>query len=365
MKKQKILILANHFATIYKFRRELVEELVKNGNEVVISLPSSSDIDKIEALGVRVIDTYVDRKSINPIKDIKLFMDYKKIIRKEKPDLVIAYTIKCNIYGGMASRIYNVPFFANVTGLGSAYYKGGLIKNIVNILYKVGLKKAKGVFFENTSNAQVMVDDKAIKKEQAIVLNGAGVNLERFKYSEMPKDTITRFIFVGRVMEEKGVNELFEAIRKIRKEYDNVEFTFIGWFEEDYSDIMKELEEERIIKYHGYQDDVIPFIKNSHCVILPSYHEGMANVLLEGAALGRGIIATDIPGCRESILDGVSGWKCKVKDSEDLYDKIKKFVDLTFEEKVNMGKAGRKHMEDVFDKNKVVRETVGVIGGDI
>ena len=359
---KKILILANHFATIYKFRRELVSKLVEEGYEVVISLPFSQDIDKIKALGVRVIDTNVDRKSVNPIKDIILLKDYTKIIKKEKPDLVLAYTIKCNIYGGISCRVNNIPFMANVTGLGSAYYRGGLIKNIVNILYKIGLKKAKSVFFENTSNAQVMIDEKAIKKEQAIVLNGAGVNLERFEYSEMPKDTVTRFIFVGRVMEEKGVNELFEAIRKIRKEYDNVEFTFIGWFEEDYSDIMTQLEEEKIIRYYGYQNDVIPFMKNSHCVILPSYQEGMANVLLEGAALGRAIIATDIPGCRESIVDGVSGLKCKVKDSEDLYDKIKKFVDMDFEEKVEMGKAGRKHMEDVFDKRKVIRETMEVMG---
>ena len=359
---KKILILANHFATIYKFRRELVSKLVEEGYEVVISLPFSQDIDKIKALGVRVIDTNVDRKSVNPIKDIILLKDYTKIIKDEKPDLVLAYTIKCNIYGGISCRVNNIPFMANVTGLGSAYYRGGLIKNIVNILYKIGLKKAKSVFFENTSNAQVMIDEKAIKKEQAVVLNGAGVNLERFEYSEMPKDTVTRFIFVGRVMEEKGVNELFEAIRKISKEYDNVEFTFIGWFEEDYSDIMTQLEEENIIRYYGYQNDVIPFMKNSHCVILPSYHEGMANVLLEGAALGRAIIATDIPGCRESIVDGVSGLKCKVKDSEDLYDKIKRFVDMDFEEKVEMGKAGRKHMEDVFDKKKVIRETMEVMG---
>lgn len=359
---KKILILANHFATIYKFRRELVSKLVEEGYEVVISLPFSQDIDKIKALGVRVIDTNVDRKSVNPIKDIILLKDYTKIIKEEKPDLVLAYTIKCNIYGGISCRINNIPFMANITGLGSAYYRGGLIKNIVSNLYRIGLKKAKAVFFENTSNAQVMIDEKAIKKEQAIVLNGAGVNLERFEYSEMPKDTVTRFIFVGRVMEEKGVNELFEAIRKIRKEYDNVEFTFIGWFEEDYSDIMTQLEEEKIIRYYGYQNDVIPFMKNSHCVILPSYHEGMANVLLEGAALGRAIIATDIPGCRESIVDGVSGLKCKVKDSEDLYDKIKKFVDMDFEEKVEMGKAGRNHMEDVFDKRKVVRETMEVMG---
>ena len=215
---KKVLILSNHFATIYKFRRELVEKLVEKGYEVVVSLPKGDDNKEIEALGVRIIETDVDRKSLNPIKDIKLFLDYLKIIKKEKPDIAIGYTIKPNIYGGMASRIRKTPFIANVTGIGSAYYKGGMLKKIVSTLYKVGLKKAKSVFFENVQNAQVMIDDKTITKEQAVVMNGAGVNLERFSFSPMPKDDITKFLFVGRVMEEKGVNELFDAIKKIADE---------------------------------------------------------------------------------------------------------------------------------------------------
>ena len=231
---KKVLILSNHFATIYKFRRELVEKLVEKGYEVVVSMPEG-DNKEIEALGVRIIETYVDRKSLNPIKDIKLFLDYLKIIKKEKPDIAIGYTIKPNIYGGMASRIRKTPFIANVTGLGSAYYKGGMLKKIVSTLYKVGLKKAKSVFFENVQNAKVMIDDKTITKEQAVVMNGAGVNLERFSFSPMPKDHITKFLFVGRVMEEKGVNELFDAIKKIKSEGIKAEFGFLGWFEEDYS----------------------------------------------------------------------------------------------------------------------------------
>ena len=149
---KKLLIVANHFATIYKFRKELVSKLVEEGYDVIISLPFSPDVEKIKALGVRVVDTNVDRKSLNPIKDLKLLNDYKNLIKAEKPDLVLAYTIKCNIYGGMACRLYGVPFMANVTGLGSAYYRGGMLKNIVSSLYKIGLKNAKGVFFENRAN---------------------------------------------------------------------------------------------------------------------------------------------------------------------------------------------------------------------
>ena len=258
----------------------------------------------------------------------------------------------------MASRIRKTPFIANVTGLGSAYYKGGMLKKIVSTIYKVGLKKAKSVFFENVQNAQVMIDDKTITKEQAIVMNGAGVNLERFSFSPMPKDDITKFLFVGRVMEEKGVNELFDAIKKIKSEGIKAEFGFLGWFEEDYSQIIKDLEAKDYIKYYGYQKDVVKFMREAHCIVLPSYHEGMANVLLEGASIGRALIASDIHGCKESIINGVSGFTCKVKDSGDLYDKIKKFALMSYDDKAKMGQCGRRHMEDVFDKRKVVEMTV-------
>lgn len=359
---KKLLILANHFATIYKFRKELVSKLVEEGYEVVISLPFSQDIEKIKGLGVKVIDTNVDRKSVNPIKDLILLKNYTKIIKEEKPDLVLAYTIKCNIYGGISCRLYDVPFMANVTGLGSAYYRGGLIKNIVSNLYKIGLKNAKGVFFENIANAQVLIDDNTIGEDQAIVLKGAGVNLNQFQYCEMPSDDVVKFLFVGRIMTEKGVNELFEAIRRIKKEYSNVEFSFIGWFEEDYKILIEDLENEGLIKYYGYQEDVRPFIRDSHCVVLPSYHEGMANVLLEGAAMGRVLITSDINGCKEAVVEGVNGWTCKVKDSEELYEKIRMFVDMDFDKKVDMGREGRRHMEEVFDKKKVVEETVEEMG---
>ncbi len=358
---KKVLILSNHFATIYKFRRELVESLIDKGYEVVVSLPDSDDNKEIEALGVRIVETYVDRKSLNPIKDIKLFLDYLKLIKQEKPDITIGYTIKPNIYGGMACRIRKTQFIANVTGLGSAYYKGGMLKTIVSMLYKFGLKKAKSVFFENVANAQVMIDDKTITKEQAVVMNGAGVNLERFSFSEMPLDDVTKFLFVGRVMEEKGVNELFDTIKKIKDEGVKAEFGFLGWFEEDYSEIIKDLEAKDYIKYYGYQKDVVKFMRESHCIVLPSYHEGMANVLLEGAAIGRALITSDIHGCKESVIDGKTGFTCKVKDSQDLYEKIEAFCEMSYEDKAEMGVCGRAHMEDVFDKRKVVELTIGEI----
>lgn len=360
---KKILILANYFGTVYKFRRELVEELIDRGYEVVVSVPYREEVEKIRELGAKIIETEVDRKSVNPVKDLKLYFNYRKILKQEKPDIVISYTIKPNVYGGLACRAYKVLFFANVTGLGSAYYNGGWVRKVVSILYKLGLKKAKTVFFENIGNAETLINDGTIKKEQAVVMNGAGVNLEQFEFCEMPDDKVTKFVFIGRIMQEKGIDELFYAIKKIKQEYkDKVEFGFVGWFEDNYEDTVRQLEKDNYIKFYGYQDDVIPFIKESHCLILPSYHEGMANVLLEAASMGRALITSDIHGCKEAVVEGENGFTCRVKDGDDLYDKVKRFVELGFDEKKSMGARSRAHMEDVFDKKKVVRETIKVLG---
>ncbi len=362
---KKILILANYFGTVYKFRKELVEELISRGYEVVVSVPYREEVEKIRALGAKIIETEVDRKSVNPIKDLKLYFNYRKIIKEEKPDIVISYTIKPNVYGGLACRAYKVPFFANVTGLGSAYYNGGWVRKVVSMLYKLGLKKAKAVFFENEGNAATLINDETIRKEQAVVMHGAGVNLEQFEFCEMPEDKVTKFVFIGRIMQEKGIDELFYAISKIKDEYkDKVEFGFVGWFEDNYKETVKQLEKNDYIKFYGYQDDVIPFIKDSHCLILPSYHEGMANVLLEAASMGRALITSDIHGCKEAVVDGKNGFTCRVKDGDELYDKVKKFVELEFCDKKNMGKRSREHMEDVFDKNKVVKYTIEILNID-
>ena len=359
MKNKKILMLANDYGTIYRYRKELILKLIEEDYDVSVSLPYIDKVEKIKDLGAEIIPTDVDRKSINPIKDIKLYFNYKKIIKEEKPDMVISYTIKPNVYGGMACTRLNIPYISNITGLGSTYYKGGWVKQIVSILYKIGLKNAKSVFFENEGNAKILVDDKTIKKDQVVVMNGAGVNLDIFKYCEMPPDNVTKFLFSGRIMKEKGVEELFYAIRKIKQEYkDKVEFHFIGWFEDDYEGLVNDLNSQGIIKFHGLQDDVIPFIKDCHCVVLPSYHEGMSNVLLEGAAMGRVIITSDIHGCKESVINKKTGWLCELQNKEDLYRKIKQFINTSYEEKKYMGILSINYMENIFDKNNVVDLTI-------
>ena len=353
----KILILANNDVGLYQFRKELIYELLKN-NKVYISLPYGNLVDPLRKAGCKFINTPVDRRGINPITDLKLLKKYFSILSKVKPDLVITYTIKPNIYGGFACMLKRIPYAENITGLGTAFESGGLLTRIVTIMYKVALRKAKVVFFENSGNQQEFLKRKIIKKNQAKLLNGAGVNLEHHSYQEYPNNDMVRFLFVGRVMKEKGIDELFAAMKQLIKDGKSCFLDVVGPFEEDYKGKLEQYETEGWLKYHGYQEDVRPFIKECDCFVLPSYHEGMANTNLECAASGRPIITSNIPGCKEAVIDGVSGLLCDSKSSKSLYTIMKRMVGLSKSERKAMGLAGRKHMEDVFDKKKVVKITV-------
>lgn len=354
----KILILANFDVGLYQFRKELIQELLKK-NMVLISLPYGELVEPLKEMGCTFIDTPFERRGINPVKDFGLLLRYYKILKKQKPDLVITYTIKPNIYGGLACRLCKVPYAVNITGLGTAFQKKGMLRQLVTILYKVGLKKAKTVFFENQENQQIFIDEKIVRKGQACLLNGAGVNLEHYQLAEYPPDDgTTRFLFIGRVMKEKGIEELFGAMKRLWADGIVCSLDVVGAYEEDYADQMKAYEKEGWLHYHGYQKDIRPFIANSHCFVLPSWHEGMANTNLECAAMGRPVITSNIHGCMEAVIDGVSGYLCQKQNKDDLYRVMKKFTRLSYNERKAMGLAGRKHMEEVFNKKKVVQDTI-------
>ena len=360
----KILILANHYLTLRIFRRELIQELSKN-NEVVISLPEDEKeyMDELKSFGARLVyEKNMDRRAINPVKDLKLISSYKKLLKAEKPDRVITYTIKCNIYGAYACKRLNIPCYCNVTGLGSAFYNGGMIKLITSAMYKFSMNKAKVIFLENKGNEKTLLDMKIFRPEQTCVLNGAGVNLEKFPFTEYPvEDNKISFLFFARIMKEKGVDELFYAIERLSTEYNNLEFNFIGIYEDEYEKKVKELEDKGLIHYYGFQKNVIPYIQKSHCVILPSYHEGMANTLLESASIGRPIITSNIHGCKEAVINNESGFLVEPCDKEALYAGIKEFIKLPYEAKKDMGNCARKYMERCFDKYEVVRRTMETI----
>lgn len=356
---KRILVLANNDVGLYRFRKDLIEELLKNGFEVYISLPDGGFVPNMIKLGCHFVDTPIDRRGMNPLQDLSLFHRYRTILRKIKPDLVITYTIKPNIYGCLACRISHIPYAVNITGLGSAIENGGWLKKFVLALYKPALKSAKVVFFENTGNRDILVATGVVPKGRDVVLNGAGVNLEDYPYQPYPQEGPVWFLFVGRVMHEKGVDELFAAAKRIKQQYrDGAEFHIVGSFEEAYKPLMDELERDGVVKYHGYQSDMKPFYAMASCVVLPSYHEGMSNVLLEAAASGRPIITSDIPGCREAVKNGVSGYLCKPKDACELYSAMEKMAVLSCEARADMGKTGRELICEKFDKKIVVNATI-------
>lgn len=353
----KILILANNDVGLYQFRRELIQELLKN-NEVFISLPDGDLVEPLVEMGCKFIDTPVDRRGINPIKDLKLMLRYFFMFCGNSPDLVITYTIKPNVYGGFISRILKIPYAVNITGLGTAFQNDGMLRKLVTAFYCIGLKKAKVVFFENEENLDTFVSSHIAKRNIACRLNGAGVNLDRYTIKDYPDGNITKFLFIGRVMKEKGVEELFAAMQMLINAGESVQLDVVGDYEEDYKEKIEQYKQEGWLYYHGYQKDVRPYIESAHCFVLPSWHEGMANTNLECASSGRPIITSNIHGCLEAVEDRVSGYLCEKKNTQDLYKKMKLFVHLSFEERKCMGLAGRKRMELFFDKKKVVEKTI-------
>ena len=354
----QILILANHSGGLYDFRKDLLAELKKYAS-VAVAVPHNDRWDELLRLADRVIELPIDRRGMNPLHDSKLFHQYRAILKEVKPDLVLTYTIKPNIYGGLACRMAHIPYAVNITGLGSAIENGGWLKKFVLVLYKPALKCARVVFFENAGNRDTLAATGVVPQGRDVVLNGAGVNLEDYPYQPYPQEGAVRFLFVGRVMHEKGVDELFAAAKRMKQEYgDGVEFHIVGSFEEGYKPLMDELEQAGVVKYRGYQSDMKRFYALASCVVLPSYHEGMSNVLLEGAASGRPLITSDISGCREAVENGVSGYLCPARDADALYEAMRRFVELPESWRAEMGRRGRERMEQRFSKTAVVAETI-------
>ena len=355
-KKKKILVVTNHSYMLWQFRRELMGELMKDA-QIIISTPFVGHEKDFEAMGCRMVETPVDRRGINPVTDLKLLLKYRELLKKEKPDMVLTYSIKPNIYAGLACRFMKIPYCANVQGLGTAFQKPG-VAQLAALLYREALKKAKTVFFENEGNALIFRLKRITPKKHQTLLPGAGVNLSYYQQEPYPDHDRIHFLYLGRIMKEKGIDELFSAVQRLHRELENgFVLDLVGFFEDEYKQKVSQLEAAGIAVFHGFQEDPRPWYAMADCVVLPSYHEGMSNVLLEAAATGRPIITSDIPGCREAVQEGISGMLCRAKDEKALYEAMNSFCRKTREEREAMGKAGRAWMEERFDKTFVVEKT--------
>jgi len=351
---KRLLILANSDSAIFKFRSELIEALSADYN-IGIGIPFGQYMEEIKNDKYEFFDIPINRHGLNPLEDYKLIERYKRLIKDFKPDVMLLYTIKPNLYGSIAAMKYHVPCICNITGLGSALEREGLLQKFLILMYRYAMQKEHTIFFQNAHSKEFFIEHRIGNGGQYYVLPGSGVNLERFKMLPYPTDDIIRFFFIARVIKEKGIDEFLYVAKRFHEEKKNAEFHICGVCEEAYEEILQEANQKGIIKYHGLVKDMRKMYEISSCIVLPSYYpEGQSNVLLEGAASGRPLITTDHPGCREAVNDGLSGFLVRKKDKEDLYAKMNSIYNMPINVREAMGKSGRKKMEKEFDRNIVI-----------
>lgn len=355
----KVLILSNQANGLVLFRKELLQTFIKNGWETLVSVPMDEKCSKITALGCRICPVELERRGMNPVKDLKLLFHYLKLLKKEKPDVVLTYTIKPNLYGGLASKIRRVPYLMNITGLGTSLENPGMLGKILLLFYRFVTQGAKCVFFQNPGNMEFMQKRK-IAMNNSCLLPGSGVNLMEHPQEEYPSEEQgIRFLAVLRVMKDKGVSEYLQAAEIIKKKYKNVSFCLAGDFEEDsrieYESWLQELQNQKVIHYMGHINNVPEVMAESHIIVHPSYHEGLSNVLLEAASCGRPVLASNVPGCRETLHDHVSGILFEARSVESLVEAMEEIMVLTENERRQMGLEGRKYVETHFNREKVIK----------
>ena len=354
MKKKRILFLANHFITLYSFRKEMINAMIRQGHELYLSLPKSDENKYFEDMGCHIIETEIDRRGVNPIKDIRLILFYKKMIPQVNPDIIFSYTIKPNIYGTLVSN-GKYRQVCNITGTGATFLKRSLVSSICEVLYKLSIKRCYKVFFQNTGDRDFFIKEGLVKNNYAM-LPGSGCNLQQHTFKPLPEGKEIRFIFIGRVMKLKGIDQYLQAAEIIRKKYPNTKFFIAGWNEQpDYMRLVEEAQKAGWVEYIGFRKDIDQWIEKCHCTILPSHGgEGVPNVLLESAATGRICIGSKINGTVDVIEDGKTGFLFNTGDGEDLARKIEKFILLSPELRSAMGRAGREKVEHEFDRRIVV-----------
>ncbi len=364
MKKNKklIAIFTNNDDDIYCFRKELIEEIIENRYDVLISCPYGEKFELMNDIKYEYDDPFIDRRGTNIFNDLKLFFHYFNLLRKYKPSVVLTYTAKPNIYCGIAAHFLKIPVISNVTGFGSVIRENGLVQKLVMCLFKLTFRRSACVMFQNETNKKFAEKNKFIKGD-SLLIPGSGVNIDRYPLQRYPDggngiygETVV-FNYIGRIMYDKGVNDYIKAAEIIKKDYPNTCFNMLGFIEptEDYyEDILSDLEKKDVVHYLGSQKDIKPFVALSHATIHPSvYGEGMSNVLLESASSGRPVITTDNPGCYETVKKDITGFIYEGGNIEALCDNIKRFLSLSNTEREDMGKKGREYMISDFSRKIV------------
>lgn len=353
MRNVKLAFVGNSAVTMYNFRASLLADMVQKGYDVTVLVPVDTDLAALNSIGVKVIPIRVDCRGTNPRNDMALLWQLMKIYRQEQFDFIFHYTIKPVIYGSMAATITKTPYISVVTGLGYTFIHNGLLKKATISLYKLALKKAKEVWFLNEDDKNVFLEERVVSVQKAFVLNGEGINTEFF-HPQPKKKEFFSFIFIGRILWDKGIGEYIDAVRLLKKRYPEIRFQILGPLGAENPaavapEDMRAWVNDGIVDYLGETKNVASYIANCDCVVLPSYREGLSRILLEAASMERPIVATDVSGCREIVEDGVNGYLCKPHDVESLSACMERMYLLGNEGRAAMGKAGRNKMLKTFD----------------
>ena len=356
------LLAANSAWNILNFRRPLVEALLAAGWRVIALAPEDGHGPAIRSLGVEFVPISIDSSGTSPLRDTRLFIAYWRILRALRPHAFLGFTAKPNIYGSFAARLLGIPTINNISGLGTAFMRPGPLNRLVGLLYRVALHRSARVFFQNPHDMALFLDRGLVRPDQAKLIPGSGIDLDRFKPVERPgrPGKQFRFLFVGRLLRDKGLVEYAEAARLLRTRWPNVEFAVLGFAGSNNPSAVPITEVERwqaegTVNYLGDTDDVRPFLAECGCVVLPSYREGLPRSLLEAAAMARPMVATDVPGCREVVSDKETGFLCEVRSAPALATAMEAMLALEPADRDAMGLRARNKVEKEFDEALVVQ----------
>ena len=362
-----IAIVVNTSWNVYNFRLGLLQALQKTGYKIIVIAPNDEYSNKFKSFGFEYHDVAINNKGTQPVEDIRLIYNLHKIYKNIRPDIVLHFTIKPNIYGTIAASLLGIPVVNNIAGLGTLFVNEDFITKIAKMLYKFSQARANHIFFQNNDDLDQFIQDSLVDSKKCNVLPGSGIDTNKYLPREKTYSEKKVFLLIARMLWEKGVGEYVEAARVIKSNHKNIEFQLLGFLDVDNrsaisKDQMQEWMNEGVIDYLGSTDDVSTFISKADCIVLPSfYREGTPRSLLESASMAKPIITTDNTGCRDVVDHGISGYLCKVRDSNDLACKMELFLKLSDKEKDDMGNMGRVKMLAEFDESIVIDKYLNVI----
>ncbi len=364
MKQNTIALLTNNDDDVYCFRKELVEAILAEGYDMIISCPDGPKFELMNDIKFIHDKPEIDRRGTNPVADFKLMVHYYQLFKKYRPAVILTYTAKPNVYGSIVAHRLGIPVINNVTGFGSVLNISGIKRALITSMFKYTYNRSSCIMFQNATNMQLAKEQGMVKGDYKLI-PGSGVDTDRYPLQEYPDGgdgktgNVVVFNYIGRILHDKGVDDYIEVAIRIKAKYPNTEFNMLGFIEsteeQRYAPILKELTKKGIVNYRGSQKDVTPFIARAHAIIHPStYGEGMSNVLLENASSGRFLITTDNPGCQETVEDGKTGFIYHGGDVDALEQRVVQFLNMDNNQRNLMGRAGRERVKRKFSRQIVI-----------